>query len=57
VPELAVSDDTIVMIQKNIFYLKDFLDKNPHLFHSAPGEARSPVADQEAWKVIPPFNG
>ncbi|KIL70918.1 hypothetical protein M378DRAFT_95691 [Amanita muscaria Koide BX008] len=49
--ELAVSDDTLVMIQKNLFYLKDFLDKNPHLFHSAPGETRVPVTDQEAWKA------
>jgi hypothetical protein len=53
--ELALPDDTLVTIQKNLFSLKDFMAKNPHLFHSAPGESastRAPVTDQEAWKVI-----
>jgi len=52
--ELALPGDTLVTIQKNLFSLKDFMDKNPHLFHSAPGETastRAPVTDQEAWKV------
>ncbi|KAF8640990.1 hypothetical protein AX17_000635 [Amanita inopinata Kibby_2008] len=52
--ELAVSDNTLVTTQKNLFLLKDFMDKNPHLFHSAPGESastRTPVTEQEAWKA------
>lgn len=43
-----------MVIQKNLFALKDFLDKNPHLFHSSPSEpstARAPMTEQEAWKV------
>ncbi|KAF8078700.1 nucleoporin [Lyophyllum atratum] len=50
---LAVEEDTIVTIQKNLFSLKDFLDKNPHLFHSSPSESstRVPVAEQEAWRA------
>ncbi|KAJ7487525.1 nucleoporin [Mycena galericulata] len=50
----AIPDKTLVVIQKNVYALKDFLDKNPHLFHSAPGEsgnARSAVNEQEAWKA------
>jgi hypothetical protein len=50
----AIPDKTLVIIQKNVYALKDFLDKNPHLFHSSPGEtgnARSAVVEQEAWKV------
>ena len=42
-------------MQKNLFALKDFLDRNPHLFHSAPGDyagARAAAAsEQETWKV------
>jgi nuclear pore complex protein Nup155 len=53
--ELNISDDTLVTIQKNMYALKDFLDKNPHLFHSAPGDnsgARSAQRpDQEAWRA------
>ena len=45
----------VLNVQQNLFALKDFLDKNPHLFHSAaPVEQtanRAPVADQEAWKA------
>ncbi|KAJ7092652.1 nucleoporin [Mycena epipterygia] len=50
----TISDKTLVIIQKNVYALKDFLDKNPHLFHSSPGEsgnARSAVSEQEAWKA------
>ncbi|KAJ6604576.1 nucleoporin [Mycena vulgaris] len=50
----AIPDKTLVIIQKNVYALKDFLDKNPHLFHSSPGEtgnARSAVSEQEAWKA------
>ncbi|KAJ7706259.1 nucleoporin [Mycena rosella] len=50
----AVPDKTLVIIQKNVYALKDFLDKNPHLFHSSPGESgntRSAVSEQEAWKA------
>lgn len=43
------------MVQKNLFALKDFLDKNPHLFHSGTadytGARAAPASDQEAWKV------
>ena len=53
--ELELSDDVLVLVQKNLFVLKDFLDKNPHLFHSAPGDhtgARGASAsEQEAWKA------
>ncbi|KAJ7630864.1 nucleoporin [Roridomyces roridus] len=50
----TVPDKTLEIIQKNVFALKDFLDKNPHLFQSTPGDpnnARSVVNDQEAWKA------
>ncbi|KAJ7125656.1 nucleoporin [Mycena crocata] len=50
----TIPDKTLVGIQKNVYALKDFLDKNPHLFHSAPGDtgnARSAVSEQEAWKA------
>jgi nuclear pore complex protein Nup155 len=50
------SDKLLVTVQKNLFALKEFLDKNPHLFHSVPGEhtvsRTSSGNDQEAWKVI-----
>lgn len=52
--ELGVPAKTLLFTQQNLFALKDFLDKNPHLFHSAasePNSNRAPVADQEAWKV------
>ncbi|KAI0735282.1 nucleoporin [Earliella scabrosa] len=53
--ELNVPDDVLVTAQKNLFALKELLDTNPYLFHSAPGDhtgARSAVAsEQEAWKA------
>lgn len=51
-----IDEELLWMVQKNMYALKDFLEKNPHLFHSATGDyagARSaPAGDQEAWKVI-----
>ncbi|KAI0824272.1 nucleoporin [Trametes gibbosa] len=53
--ELGVSDDILVIAQKNLFALKELLDTNPLLFHSAPGDhtgARSATgSEQEAWKA------
>lgn len=53
--ELNISDDALVVIQKNMYALKEMLDTNPHLFHSAPHDhtgARPAIAsEQEAWKV------
>ena len=53
--DLNVPDDVLVVAQKNLFALKELLDTNPYLFHSAPGDhtgARSAsVNEQEAWKV------
>ncbi|OSD03533.1 nucleoporin [Trametes coccinea BRFM310] len=53
--ELSVPDDVLVIAQKNLFALKELLDTNPYLFHSAPGDhtgARSATAsEQEAWKA------
>ena len=53
--DLNVPDDVLVTAQKNLFALKELLDTNPYLFHSAPGDhtgARSAsVNEQEAWKV------
>lgn len=50
-----IGDSMLVTVQKNLYALKDFLDKNPHLFHSSPGEptvSRPPAGhEQEAWKV------
>jgi len=54
VAQSAVPDSKLVIIQKNLYALKDLLDKNPHLFHSSPGDstaARAPALEQEAWKV------
>jgi nuclear pore complex protein Nup155 len=51
---LNIPEATLVNVQKNLFALKDFLTRNPHLFHSAPSEAtstRTPITEQEAWKV------
>ena len=49
-------DKLLVTVQKNLFALKEFLDKNPHLFHSVPGEhtvlRTSSGNEQEAWKVV-----
>ena len=54
-----VSDEVLVVVQKNLQALKDLLDENPHLFHSTSGEyagARSVTAnEQEAWKVSEVF--
>jgi nuclear pore complex protein Nup155 len=52
----SIPENTLITSQKNLFALKDFLDKNPHLFHSSspgdPGGARTAVGnEQEAWKV------
>ncbi|KAG2150078.1 nucleoporin [Suillus cothurnatus] len=48
-------DNLLVTVQKNLFALKEFLDQNPHLFHSAPGEhsvsRTSSGNEQEAWKA------
>jgi nuclear pore complex protein Nup155 len=50
-----IADNVLVTVQKNLYALKDFLDRNPHLFHSSPGEptaSRTPAGhEQEAWKV------
>jgi nuclear pore complex protein Nup155 len=48
-----ISDDTLVSMQKNLLALSSFLEDNPHLFHSSPGDAVSSRSsarnDQEAW--------
>jgi nuclear pore complex protein Nup155 len=53
--ELNVNDNLLVTVQKNLYALKEFLGKNPHLFHSTPGDpatSRNTVGhEQEAWKV------
>ncbi|EPQ60591.1 nucleoporin [Gloeophyllum trabeum ATCC 11539] len=53
--ECGIPEETLVTTQKNLHALKEFLDKNPHLFHSAPGDkagARGAAAsEQEAWKA------
>ncbi|KAI0374276.1 nucleoporin [Pilatotrama ljubarskyi] len=53
--DLSVPDDILVIAQKNLFALKELLDTNPYLFHSAPGDhtgARSASgSEQEAWKA------
>jgi nuclear pore complex protein Nup155 len=53
---LNVSEDLLEDIQRNLQALKDFLDQNPQLFHSAPGDhagARAaPAPEQDAWRVI-----
>ncbi|KAH0838249.1 nucleoporin [Lanmaoa asiatica] len=53
--ELNVDDNLLVTVQKNLYALKEFLDKNPHLFHSTPGDpaaSRNTVGhEQEAWKA------
>jgi nuclear pore complex protein Nup155 len=55
VQQLNVSDALLEGIQKNLHALKDFLDQNPQLFHSSPGDhagARSAAAsEQDAWRV------
>ncbi|KAG6851190.1 hypothetical protein H0H93_015200 [Arthromyces matolae] len=51
--KLFVAENDIITTQKNLFLLKDFLDKNPQLFHSSPSEtsSRVPVSEQEAWRA------
>lgn len=53
--ELNANEDVLMNSQRNLIALKDMLDKNPLLFHSAPGDltgARgAAVSEQEAWKV------
>ncbi|KAL4070880.1 nucleoporin, partial [Scleroderma citrinum] len=53
--ELNVAENLMATVQKNLFALKEFLDRNPHLFHSTPGDlaaSRSPAGhEQEAWKA------
>jgi nuclear pore complex protein Nup155 len=50
-----VSDTTLAVVQKNLYLLKDFLDRNPQLFHSSPADlvASRPGTgnEQDAWKV------
>lgn len=45
---MNIPERTLVSIQKNLFALKDFLDKSPHLFHASPGDS---TVNQEALKV------
>ncbi|KAK0464897.1 nucleoporin [Desarmillaria tabescens] len=51
--EPTVPETVLVTVQKNLYSLKDLLDKNPHLFHSSPGDTavRPPAAEQQAWKA------
>lgn len=54
--ESNVSEHVLDVVQKNLYALKDFLDKNQHLFQSAPADLSTtgrPAAsgDQEAWKA------
>ncbi|KAF8168187.1 nucleoporin [Crassisporium funariophilum] len=51
---LNASENSLVNVQKNLFALKDFLTRNPHLFHSSPSEptsSRAVLTEQEAWKA------
>ncbi|KIM48278.1 hypothetical protein M413DRAFT_439999 [Hebeloma cylindrosporum] len=51
---LNASETLLLDVQKNLFALKDFLTRNPHLFHSSPSEptsSRTLVTEQEAWKA------
>ncbi len=55
---LNVSETILVNVQKNLFALKDFLTRNPHLFQSSPSEtttSRTLITEQEAWKVLQLF--
>lgn len=51
--ESNVKDTILVTIQKNLYALKDFLDKNPQLFKLSPGDHVSSRDgnDRDAWKV------
>ncbi|KAF5355937.1 hypothetical protein D9756_004133 [Leucocoprinus leucothites] len=46
--QLNVPERTLAMIQKNLFALKEFLDRNPHIFHASPGDT---APNQEALKA------
>lgn len=50
-----VHENTYLTVQKNLYALRDFLDKNPQLFHSTPGDQAgvrgAATSEQEAWKV------
>ncbi|KAA1468695.1 nucleoporin [Dentipellis sp. KUC8613] len=51
-----LSEDILLMVQKNLYALKEFVDQNPHLFHSTTageyaGARAAPANDQEAWKA------
>ncbi|KAH9175438.1 nucleoporin [Lactarius sanguifluus] len=47
--------DILLMVQRNLEALHNFLEGNPHLFHSTTGDYSSaraaPASDQEAWKA------
>ena len=53
--ESNTHETTYIAVQKNLYALKDFLDKNPQLFHSTPGDQAgvrgAATSEQEAWKV------
>ncbi|KAJ4486039.1 nucleoporin, partial [Lentinula aciculospora] len=52
--QLTIQEARLITIQKNLYALKDLLDKNPHLFHSSAGDStasRAPTMEQEAWKA------
>ena len=51
--EPNIPDSALVTIQKNLYALKEFLDNNPQLFGSSPGDHLGSRSnnDQEAWKV------
>ncbi|KAI5123612.1 hypothetical protein M0805_003428 [Coniferiporia weirii] len=48
-------DATLVVIQRNLYALKNFLESNPQMFSSAPGEqvgsGGRQGAEHDAWKV------
>ncbi|KDR84906.1 hypothetical protein GALMADRAFT_233368 [Galerina marginata CBS 339.88] len=51
---LNASEIVLLNVQRNLYALKEFLFRNPHLFHSSPSEPtsnRSLVTEQEAWKA------
>lgn len=48
-----LADSLLVNVQRNLYALKVFLDKNPQLFVSAPGEqvGSRHNNEQDAWKI------
>ncbi|KJA29400.1 hypothetical protein HYPSUDRAFT_32851 [Hypholoma sublateritium FD-334 SS-4] len=51
---LNASETLLLNAQTNLLALKDFLSRNPQLFHSSPSEpssARTMLTEQEAWKA------